>query len=451
VLNLGSLTAADNLLQRGLHAYDEANDAWLFIPKPTNACFDQADTTCRQLLIDWAPDSTDGTFYSLDGNDVHLAAGDPNAPTAVVHEIGHAIMDDVYNDAYPPHPTCSPHFLSTSTSPGCAWTEGFADWFAITVYNTATFTFTTGTTTNLENQTWGNLWADGDATEGRIAGALLDLADSTNELYWDRYGEGFTKIWSTVTRHICNTFAEFWANRSVDGFDVTYAGGMAAIYQNTIDYGFRDPMGDYTSMRRPVPVPPHTFIYQTNKAYWSVVALRPSPGSNQDLKLYDDRPLTAFLAGSAESGSTVDFVAVDSNRRPFGDYYPQANRVLGSDGQYQIELAQGAQILDAGGATNFSMGLADIVEVRDTYLQAGVPATISLTPTAGQEAELFLLGDDPTNQYSFIRTRSSAVASSTSPGPGTFQQLTYTPPVTGWYGVVVINKSGSGAYSLSRS
>jgi hypothetical protein len=450
VLNLGSLTAADGNLHRGLHAYDEANDAWLFIPKPTNACFDQADASCRRLVVNWAPASTDGTFYSLANNDVHLLANDPNAPTTVVHEIGHAIMDDVYNDAFPAHPSCSPHTISATTSAGCAWIEGFADWFAVTVYNTASFGFPGGATTNLESPSWGNGWGTGDATEGRVAGALLDLTDTNNEQYWDRYGEGFSKIWSTFTRHVSNTLAAFWTDRSNDGFDVTYAGGMAALFQNTIDYGFRDPLGNYTSLRRPLPVTPHNYIYQTNTQYWSVVAVRPSPGFDCDLKLFDDRPQTAFLAGSAESGSTVDFVAVDTNRRPMGDYYPMVSPGIGG-GTYQIELAQGAQILFPAAATGFSMGLQDIVEVRDTLLQAGVPVTISLTPTAGQEAELFLLGSDPANPYSTIRTRSSAVASSTLAGPGTFQQLTYTPSSAGWYGVVVVNKSGSGTYSLGRT
>ena len=75
---------------------------WLWIPKPTNLCIDQDDASCRQLKINWAPDSTDGTYYSLGGNDVHLAADDPNSQILVAHEIGHAVMDDVYNDASPP-------------------------------------------------------------------------------------------------------------------------------------------------------------------------------------------------------------------------------------------------------------------------------------------------------------------------------------------------------------
>ena len=52
----------------------------------------------------------------------------------MAHEIGHAIMDDVYEDAYPATPSCSGHKVDTASSAGCAWTEGFADWLPLAVY-----------------------------------------------------------------------------------------------------------------------------------------------------------------------------------------------------------------------------------------------------------------------------------------------------------------------------
>jgi hypothetical protein len=70
----------DSTLSRGLHAFDDANDAWQFIPKPTNTCWDQKDGFCRQLKINWAPDSTDGNNYHSDTNDIHLLADTPNVP-----------------------------------------------------------------------------------------------------------------------------------------------------------------------------------------------------------------------------------------------------------------------------------------------------------------------------------------------------------------------------------
>ncbi len=49
----------------------------------------------------------------------------------MAHEIGHAIMDDIYEDAYPATPNCSGHKVDTASSAGCAWTEGFADWLPL--------------------------------------------------------------------------------------------------------------------------------------------------------------------------------------------------------------------------------------------------------------------------------------------------------------------------------
>jgi hypothetical protein len=449
--NFGSLTSGDGTLMRGIHAFDEANDAWLWIPKPVNGCFDQNDATCRQLRINWAPDSTDGTYYSTGGNDVHLAADDPNAAITVVHEIGHAVMDDVFNDAFPAAPSCNPHSIQGATSTGCAWTEGWAEWFPATVYNDPNFRWPNGAVLNLENASWGNGWGEGDSTEGRIAGALIDITDVANEPSWDRYGEGSANLWFTFTHHVSNTLAQFWSNRGADGFDVSDAGALADLFQNTVDYGFRDPLGNYTPLTRPTPRPAHNFGFGTSTVYWSVVAVRPPAGNDYDLQLYDDRGQTAALPGSAFGGSTVDFVAIDSNLRALGDYYPRAFLFSGAGGDYGIELAQGAQTLPAGAST-ITMGAAEVVAVRDLFLTAGTPVTLTVAPTnAGQDPELFLMGDDPANAATFVRPRSTALASSSGAGAGAAEQLTFTPTVSGWYGAVVVNKAGSGNYTVTRA
>jgi hypothetical protein len=448
-INFGSLTTGSPNDYRALHAYDAANDAWLFIPKPVNGCFDQNDATCRQVRINWTPTSTDGTYYSLGGNDVHLAADDPNAPVTVVHEIGHAIMDDVYNDAFPSAPNCSPHSIQGTSSAGCAWTEGWAEWFPATVYNDPFYRWPNGASLDLENASWGNGWGQGDTTEGRIAGSLIDITDFANEASWDRYGEGFSGLWFTFTHHVNTTLSSFWASRAGDGFNVSDAAALADLYQNTVDYTFRDPLADYVPLVRPTPTP-HNFGFNTNTIYWSVVAVRPS-GTDYDLTLFDDRAQTVNLGSSAFGGSTIDFMAVDSNRRALGDYYPRAF-VFSGAGSYGVQLAQGAQILSAATSTPVTMGSADIVAVRDTFLTAGVAVTISVTPAnAGQDPELLLMGDDPANAATFIRSRGSAVAASVIGAAGAAETLTYIPTVTGWYGVVVTNKSGSGTYTLTRN
>jgi hypothetical protein len=210
------------------------------------------------------------------------------------------------------------------------------------------------------------------------------------------------------------------------------------------------PLADYTPLTRRTPTPAQNFSYLTTTHYWSVVAIRPPAGSDYDLRLFDDAAQTVQLAQSSFGGSVVDFIAVDTNRRPLGDYLPRAYFFAGPGGPYQIELAQGAMVLNAGSST-VTMAAGNVVAVRDAYLTAGTPVTLSVAPTTlNQDPELFLLGDD-TNPASWVRTRSSAVATASAAGPGTVEQLAYTPTVTGWYGVAVVNKAGTGTYTLTRS
>jgi hypothetical protein len=74
-----------------------------------------------------APDSTVGDHYQRSGfshDEVFLLGRTPDSRSIVAHEIGHAIMDDIYEDAYPATPNCSGHKVDTASSAGCAWTEG---------------------------------------------------------------------------------------------------------------------------------------------------------------------------------------------------------------------------------------------------------------------------------------------------------------------------------------
>ena len=447
--SFGNLQPADGTHMRGLHAFDSANDAWLWVPG--SGCWDPLDGTCRQVVINWAPDSADGTYYSLGGNDVHLAAADPDAPITVVHEIGHAVMDDAYEDDYPPAPSCSPHSIQGASSAGCAWTEGWAEWFPSRVYNDPFFRWPNGASLNLETPTWGTAgWGNGDTVEGRVAGALIDVSDTANEQFWDRYGEGAPgNVWATFTTHVSDTMAQFWSHRTADGFNVAASGALASLYQNTIDYAFRDPLGNYAQLTRPTPTP-HNYSYNTTTIYWSVVAVRPPAGADYDLTLYDDAGQATALASSAFGSNAVDFVAVDSNRRPLGDYYPRAYAFSGS-GSYQVELAQGSDAIGAGASQAIAMASTDVVAVRDAFLSAGVPVTFTVTAgNATQDAELFLMESTATAS-TWVRSRAQAVRSSTAAGPGGTEQVTFTPTQSAWYGVVLVNKAGSGTYTLQRS
>jgi hypothetical protein len=447
--SFGNLRPTDADQMRGLHAFDEANDAWAW---RRGSCWDRADTTCRQLVINWAPDSSDGTYYSPGGNDVHLAAADPDAPITVVAQIGHSIMDDAYEEAFPPAPSCSPHAIRNVSSAGCAWTEGWAEWFAATVYHDPFFRWPDGSFQDLETPTWGTAgWANGDTVEGRVAGALIDISDGHDEPFWDCPREGaFNTIWATLIKHVSNSMAQFWSQAVSSGFFGPAGSALACLYQNTIDYGFREPLRSYADLGRPIPTP-HNYSFTTSNFYWSVVAVRPPAGADYNLSLFDDAAQSSLLASSASGAGAVDFVAVDSNRREFGDYYPRAAVHTGSGG-YRIELIQGSSPIGPASSQAITMHGTDVVVVRDAFLSAGVPVTFTVTagdPT--QDAELFLMASDGANPGTWVRARSAAVRSASANGAGGSEQLSFTPTVSDWYGVVLVNKAGSGTYTLQRS
>jgi hypothetical protein len=442
--NFGSLMPGNDI-HRGMHAFDSANDFWVWVP---STCWDANDGTCRQLVINWTATSVDGTYYSLAGNDVHLAADDPNAPHVTIHEAGHAVMDDTYEDDFPPFPNCNPHSIQGASSTGCAWTEGFAEWVPASVLNDPFFRWPNGAFLNLETPTWGTLgWDSGDAVEGRVAGAMIDISDFTDEAYWDRYGEGDPgNQWTTFLNHVSDTFLLYWGHRAADGFNTANTGANGSVYQNTIDYTFRDPLGNYVELTRPTPTP-HNYSYSTSSIYWSAVAIRPPSGVDYDLTLYDDVGQTVNLGGSAFGGSTIDFVTVDSNHRALGDYYPRAYQFNGT-GIYQVELAQGSDQLNIGSQTVF-MGTNDVILIRDSNQAGGVPTFFRVIPTnGGQDPELFLMQSDGANSATWVRSRGSAVASSTANGAGAAEGFSYTPPASDWYGLVLTNKVGSGNYTL---
>lgn len=97
-------------------------------------------------------------------------------------------------------------------------------------------------------------------------------------------------------------------------------------------------------------------------------------------------------------------------------------------------------------------GNDDIVSVWDFC--PGTPGgdvTLTATPSdSSQDAELFLMDSDPANPASGVVGRSGAAAASTSGGPGQPESLTFTPQGN-CYGVVLVNRAGSGTYTLTRS
>ena len=443
----GNWQVADSNLHRAFHAYDATNKFWLWQYYGANPCWDRLDTAsnCRKITINWTPTSTDGTYYAHGTKQVYLKAADPDSRHTVIHEGAHSVMGDMYEDNWPPTACGSPHYIQSSYDKGCAWTEGWAEWVPAMVLNDPFYRWADGGELNLETPTWGTSgWANGDTVEGRVAGALIDISDPANEP-WDQYGEGQGPgpIWTTTTNYRSTGLDNFWSQRAAGGFNVAANGALASIYQSTIDYSFRDPLVHTVQKVRPTPTPNvHNYRFDTTNGYWAAVAVRPPSASDYDLHLYDDVNQGTLLKSSAAAGSVIDVVAVNSNSgfAALGDYYPRVSRWNGS-GDYTVELSSGASTLPSNGTMTFGTG--DVVTVRDVYLSAGVEATFLTRPAAGQDVDALLFGSTPGTGATAYRSRVEAVGTGASGGAGVDETITFTPSTSGWYGFVVLNKSGS--------
>lgn len=187
----------------------------------------------------WSPSSTDGTYYRI-GEHIHLAGVDKRSPDTVVHEYGHNVMYNVYGNWFPYNDCPSPHYIQRIGGSNCGWTEGFANFFSMFVNGNPVYTWPSGATLNLETPTVGTpTWDNGDRVEGRVAGALWDIYDPTNEGR-ERITDGIGNIWYTFYHQKDdghandNTFAQYWSK-----LRLRYASDVRAkeaLKQNTIDY-----------------------------------------------------------------------------------------------------------------------------------------------------------------------------------------------------------------------
>ena len=458
--SFGSLQPGNDV-HRGIHAFHALNKVWNWGVEANN-CFDHHDGVCRQMVLNWTNTSVDGTYYSGAGNDIHLAAADPDSEHLVIHEATHAVMDDVYNDSYPPSPNCNPHFIQGDSSQGCAWSEGFAEYIPAAVLDDPRFVWADGSSLDLEDRDWNSLgWDDGDDVEGRVAGAMIDIDDSAVAArdYWDFWAELDTIQYDTFQDYASlgngvrpATYAEFWTDRINDGNNTADDGANGANYNNTIDYLFRDILVPNVPRTRPTnPEDAHRYRQRndpaTNPDAWTVVGIRPDTG-DYDLRYYEDFAQTSLLASSAFGGTVMDFVAIDHNHRAESWDYPRVHLFSGS-GNYGIEWATSTSTI-ADGTFAFNMSSSDVALVRDTAQSARVATYYRIVPGRGQNADMALMDSDPANSATWVQPRNSAVQVGSSGGAGVEEAFRFTASAADQLGFVLLNASGGGVVTLYR-
>ena len=207
---------------------------------------------------------------------------------------------------------------------------------------------------------------------------------------------------------------------------------------------------DYKTLTRPAPPQGngHNYRYSTTTNYWSVIALDPSKNLNMDLRLYSDKAETDLLAESTWHGDSTEFITVNSNvdGRPFGSYYGYASK-LDNTGPYEIQVAQGANVLDDGNQDVVMTAKSSTVAIRDTWLEAGEQYRFTLSPSNRQMiGSIWLMSS---NAHHDVVPKSDYDNAEIGEA-GDVVIMEHVAPKDGWYGLVILSEGGNGTFELSR-
>ncbi len=198
-------------------------------------------------------------FYAgVGGPFIFIADSSRLSGDTVVHEAGHYYMYNTTGWWLWWDIGCYNHQLFSQEDVNCAWSEGWADFLPMAVNGDFCYDWGRGPCgtdggqfENLEMPTWGDGRPQGDIVEGRVAGALDDLFDNTNEGF-DSASFGFAPIANIVFQapHE-DRLSAFWDSWKSSGQNKHYA--VQAIWQNTIDYDtsprFEPPLPDRTVLQ----------------------------------------------------------------------------------------------------------------------------------------------------------------------------------------------------------
>jgi len=120
------------------------------------------------------------TLWSRFWEEISVSADDNDAQDSVTHEYGHAIMYYAYGSDNP-SPGGSHSFSDDSQNPSLAWSEGWGTAFALSLRPDGRYNWSFGDTgRNIENFSDGGN-RNGNRNEGRVAAALIDMLDASND------------------------------------------------------------------------------------------------------------------------------------------------------------------------------------------------------------------------------------------------------------------------------
>ncbi|MFD0475460.1 hypothetical protein ACFQ0B_49950 [Nonomuraea thailandensis] len=454
-------SAGGHPMEGAFRLHSAAHDTWKaytgWLDEPADDCWKPGEQNCRSVTLIWAPDKVlSRSYYCSGGNgteclgrfQINLDASEHLEKMTVPHELGHFIMDYTYGAMPSDGTACGKHYMTTPmNSTLCAWKEGWADWVAVQTYGETHYRWATSGL-DLESPRWySEGWptgAEAGRTEGRVAGVLIDLADSgtRDEKYWDLGSLGPEAIVDAFGKVAARDLDHFLSTLGAQHHDLT----QGAMFQNAIHTDHVENLADRHPVRRPANVPLRT-AFVTTPGKWHVVAAVTGPdGADVDLATTPNAGGDA-VESSDWTATSTDFVAVQPGPAT-RDWY--VNSVSsGTDYQeYAMEVTEApAGNLEAGTPQEFPVAAGRLVEVRTTWIERGVPATLTVVPRNGQDLDLFVMAPDPA-AWGLPR---SAARRSASGGPNRSERVTISDPkVTGLYAVIVVRKAGDGDVLLTR-
>jgi hypothetical protein len=195
-----------------------------------------------------------------------------------------------------------------------------------------------------------------------------------------------------------------------------------------------------------MPAPGGQVAFEAYSPLWLGCAVR-GTGNDWDLGLYDlpggsSAPtcLGGLLAASSDVGANVDITVGDFNHTPTGWYFAYPHLFMGA-GPASVEFTSSRGAI----AVNDNFLYVDIegttlAHMYDVYLSAGRTYEVGFWAPAGG-ISLLLFANTAGGAY--FTGRGGAVLSITA---GT----TYTAPVSGWYGIAIVNDGGArSSYGLA--
>ena len=435
MVDVGNIYPDPDTDNAGFHVFDVARQA--FDEIASDDCWGFHPAQCRQIAFQWDPNN-DTAFFNFDANNpkndfISIGGSMATYPDAIVHEIAHALKYRLYDDVGYSDPNCiAMHALHQKTSQQCAFEEGFAAWLPTWVFGKENHQ-QQGKTWSLEKPSWkwkdnyDQIWKHGDMVEGRIAGTLRDLVDTVNSsdnpglTPWDQIDVGGERkrvlksmeVYTPTTLEefvtgLYNWMADLDEYNSPSKKEELRTNLLAACFQNTIDYDFRNPLG-LAALKYPSPFTgdndifglevPHAYSFFPGYG-WTLVSVATTTKKRlalfKDIQLIDqvgDNVDTCHPAGPGCDDAA--FIALQSWEATPDLHYPEVrgdHKVEATAKPYTIELSKGLntqpgsksfpnddklfRIIDLGGFTNNDLASV-LVEPLDHQL-----VSIALLPSA---------------------------------------------------------------------